>query len=272
MSTAKAKTINLLLYDGNLEGVICIEDSSWNAGELYSTPRESVEEQLKTDAVKKYGVYLLLSKDKVYVGQSSDLSKRITYHTVGKDWWETVVILTTSDNRLNHSDIDYLEAKLIEKLADGCVEGAPTRVTFCERDKSAVGQLDKLITKLREDGYRDIVILTCGTEETSIFFEHISNGKYKNKTKFTTCRKYKGLEADVIILVDVKKDTFCDDNVLLFYVGASRARIQLDILTTMTESDCVDVLKNNLHVEGKIRKGRRDLAKALKARALLEEQ
>ena len=115
MSTAKAKTINLLLYDGNLEGVICIEDSSWNAGELYSTPRESVEELLKTDAVKKYGVYLLLSKDKVYVGQSSDLSKRITYHTVGKDWWETVVILTTSDNRLNHSDIDYLEAKLIDK-------------------------------------------------------------------------------------------------------------------------------------------------------------
>ena len=157
------------------------------------------------------------------------------------------------------------------KLADGCVEGAPTRVTFCESDKSAVGQLDKLITKLKEEGYRDIVILTCGTEETSAFFEYIKDGKYKNKTKFTTCRKFKGLEADVIILVDVNKDTFCDDNVLLFYVGASRARIQLDILTTMSESDCVDVLKNNLHVEGKIRKGRRDLAKALKARALLEE-
>ena len=115
MSNAKAKTINLLLHEGNLNGVISLEDSSWNAGELYSAPRDSVSELLKMDACNKYGVYLLLSKDKVYVGQSSDLAKRITQHMVGKDWWESVVILTTSDNRFNHADIDYLENLLIEK-------------------------------------------------------------------------------------------------------------------------------------------------------------
>ncbi len=115
MANAKAKTINLLLYEGHLDGVISIEDSSWNSGELYSTPRDSVLELLDTDACKKYGVYLLLSKDKVYVGQSSDLSKRITQHTVGKDWWESVVILTTKDDSLTHSDIDYLESVLINK-------------------------------------------------------------------------------------------------------------------------------------------------------------
>ena len=42
MADAKAKTINLLLYEGDLEGVISIEDSSWNSGELYSAPRDSV--------------------------------------------------------------------------------------------------------------------------------------------------------------------------------------------------------------------------------------
>ena len=115
MSTAKAKTINLLLYEGDLGGVISIEDSSWNSGELYSSPRDSVSDLLDTDACNKYGVYLLLSKDKVYVGQSSDLAKRITQHTIGKDWWESVVILTTKDDSLNHSDIDYLETILIEK-------------------------------------------------------------------------------------------------------------------------------------------------------------
>ena len=51
----------------------------------------------------------------VYVGQSSDLSKRITQHKVGKDWWESVVILTTKDDSLTHSDIDYLESVLIDK-------------------------------------------------------------------------------------------------------------------------------------------------------------
>ena len=113
MSEAKQKTINLLLYDGDLSGVISMEASSWNSGELYSTPRESVDDLLKTDACKKSGVYLLLSKNMVYVGQASDLAKRITQHKVGKDWWESVVILTAKDNSLTHSDIDYLEATLM---------------------------------------------------------------------------------------------------------------------------------------------------------------
>lgn len=115
MAGAKAKTINLLLYEGNLSGVISIEDSSWNSGELYSAPRESVDELLDTDACKKYGVYLLLSQDMVYVGQASDLAKRVGQHKVGKNWWESVAILTTKDDSLNHSDIDYLESFLIDK-------------------------------------------------------------------------------------------------------------------------------------------------------------
>lgn len=44
MSEDKAKSINLLLYEGNLNGVISIEDSKWNSGELYSAPRESIVE------------------------------------------------------------------------------------------------------------------------------------------------------------------------------------------------------------------------------------
>lgn len=111
----KAKTINLLLYDGNLGGVISIEDSSWNSGELYSAPRASVQDLLNTDACNKYGVYLLLSNSMVYVGQSSDLARRLTQHSIGKDWWESAVILTTKDDNLTRSDIDYLEYVLIER-------------------------------------------------------------------------------------------------------------------------------------------------------------
>ena len=77
---AQAKIINLLLYDGTLSGVIRVENSSWNAGELFSSPRGSVSDLLKTGACNKYGVYLLLSADMVYVGQSSDLAKRLSQH------------------------------------------------------------------------------------------------------------------------------------------------------------------------------------------------
>lgn len=111
----RAKTINLLLYDGILNGVIGIEDSSWNSGELYSAPRASVQDLFKTDACNKYGIYLLLSNSRVYIGQSSDLAKRLAQHTIGKDWWESAVILTTKDDNLTRSDIDYLENVLIER-------------------------------------------------------------------------------------------------------------------------------------------------------------
>lgn len=110
---AKAKTINMLLNDGTLNGVISMENSSWHKGELYSAPRDSVDDLISTDACARYGVYLLLSEDMVYIGQASDLSKRIKQHIVGKSWWERVVILTTSDDSLNRGDLDYIEAYLI---------------------------------------------------------------------------------------------------------------------------------------------------------------
>lgn len=113
MADTKAKTINLLLYDGDLDGVISIEESNWNSGALYLAPRESVSELIETDACNKYGIYLLLSKNMVYVGQSSDLSKRITQHLSEKDWWESILILTTKADSFTHTDIDYLESVLI---------------------------------------------------------------------------------------------------------------------------------------------------------------
>lgn len=112
---AKAKTINLLLNDGSLNGVISMEDSSWNKGELYSAPRESADDLISSDACSRYGVYLLLSENMVYIGQASDLAKRIKQHVIGKSWWERVVILTTSDDSLTRADLDYIESILISK-------------------------------------------------------------------------------------------------------------------------------------------------------------
>ena len=105
MSNTKAKTIQLLLYDGTLNGVINIADSAWNPGEMYASPRNAVNELVSLD---KYGVYLLLSSERVYVGQAQDLERRIKQHLAGKDWWERVVLLTTQDDSFTRTDIDYL--------------------------------------------------------------------------------------------------------------------------------------------------------------------
>jgi hypothetical protein len=111
---AQAKTINLLLEDGTLSGLLLVEDTSWN-GRLLAAPKESISKLLQRQDVQQWGVYLLISEEKVYVGQTQDLKKRIHRHVKAKEWWEKAVLLTTKDDSLNRSDFDYLEAKLIEK-------------------------------------------------------------------------------------------------------------------------------------------------------------
>lgn len=115
MTGAKAKTVQLLLYDGSLSGVINIADSAWNPGEMYAAPRDSINELLNLTDGSRFGVYLLLDKDTVYIGQAQDLARRIKQHLAGKAWWTRVVLLTTIDDSLTRSDIDYLESCLIEK-------------------------------------------------------------------------------------------------------------------------------------------------------------
>lgn len=104
---------------------------------------------------------------------------------------------------------------------------------------------------------KDFVILTSKTEATSILRGAVANGIYRNKYRFSTCRKFKGLEADAVILVDVDADTFADNNILLYYVGTSRARLWLDIITTMDNEACTDVLQDAFEKRGHIREIRK---------------
>lgn len=86
------------------------------------------------------------------------------------------------------------------KVFEGAVKGTPAKIHFCDSVQNERERIDSIIDDLAADGYRDIVLLTCKTEATSILSDSVNNGKYRNKYLFTTCRKFKGLEADVVIL------------------------------------------------------------------------
>ncbi|MBQ6390903.1 MAG: ATP-binding domain-containing protein [Eggerthellaceae bacterium] len=130
------------------------------------------------------------------------------------------------------------------------------------------------IDALKEQGIDGIVILTCATESKSILRDHVVNGRWEQtKVPFYTCRRFKGLEADAVILVDVNTDTWADDGVaasyaagagLLYYTGASRARHELRIVCDLTEEECVEVLES-LGSEAK-RKPFQAFAKTLNAK------
>ena len=157
------------------------------------------------------------------------------------------------------------------KLFEDCVSGTPVKFLFCS-ENNVSENVDACIKQLLSDGFKDIVILSCKTEATSCLDIWVDSGLYKGKYRYSTCRKFKGLEADAVILVDVDEETFNKENVLLFYVGASRARIKLDIITTLDDEACRKVLEQKLEYKGRIKKPKRDLAKALKAIALVSDQ
>lgn len=172
MTNAKAKTIQLLLYDGTLSGVINIADSAWNPGEMYASPRASINELVSLD---KYGVYLLLSDERVYVGQASDLERRIKQHLAGKDWWERVVLLTTQDDSFTRTDIDYLESVLINKAE---------KAQSLDSDNKNRGN-DPKVDKFRR------VTLDQYLDEALFLMELIGISVFTNKKKKAAPRKKK---------------------------------------------------------------------------------
>lgn len=151
------------------------------------------------------------------------------------------------------------------KLLENAVKGTPAKIHFCDTEAKAMEELDMTIDNILAEGFKDVVILTCKTEDSSLLKSGIKDGRYRNKYRFTTCRKFKGLEADAIILIDVDGESFNPDNVLIYYVGTSRARLRLDVITMLSDEECLDILQNTLKRTGKIRKPRRELASALNA-------
>ena len=157
------------------------------------------------------------------------------------------------------------------KMVAGCVRGESPKVFILENEEQSIDHLDNTLEQLREEGISDIVILTCKTEESSMISQYCLDGYYQCNSKlyrFTTCRKFKGLEADAIILIDVTKKALNKPENLNFYVGASRARFYLNVICQMSEKDCMEVLTELTGKAEKIKRPKKALAAALNMRLL----
>lgn len=155
--------------------------------------------------------------------------------------------LTLYKNCRNTQKIADTSAKTLidfkPKLFDAAMLGSVPEMGFVT-DDNKIAMLDNCIASLLEDKITNIQILSCNSEGNSMYVDRIENDYYtyrRMKFPFTTCRKFKGLEADAVILVDVSKYSIMD-NSKLFYVGASRARMQLKILANLTDSDCREII------------------------------
>ena len=123
--------------------------------------------------------------------------------------------------------------------------------------------IDEQIRALNEVGINDIVILTCKTLAQSALkaqflvtgsrgmrFPAIAERWKKASVPVTTCRKFKGLEAEAVILIDVDQSMWEEPSSvydpfpgLMFYTGASRAKHELRIVCDMSGQECAQTLR-----------------------------
>lgn len=126
------------------------------------------------------------------------------------------------------------------------VLGDKPNLYIAKSKTEAVDYLAKVIRHYTDNGLnkRDIVILTVKTEESSILAGLSSVGPYRLSSElyskgilFTSARKFKGLESDVVIIVDMDEKSFENGEAKrVLYVGASRAKHYLDFVSVMNDT------------------------------------
>lgn len=113
--------------------------------------------------------------------------------------------------------------------------------------ESLIGGISDTIRFYTDKGYKknQITILTVKTLAKSILANRDSVCGYRLSVDgegegilFTTARKFKGLESDVVIIIDIDKDSFADGKAkCVFYVATSRAKHCLTYMSALTDEE-----------------------------------
>lgn len=108
--------------------------------------------------------------------------------------------------------------------------------------------VDKVLDKLEDIGVKETIILTPGAISDSCIYGRAKKSTNPNDAyvyymhgekeyKVTTCIKFKGLEADAVVMLDLTKNSFAGEKGMEFYVGTSRAKRYLDMIGTFTDEE-----------------------------------
>ena len=190
---------------------------------------------LKTDNGTFYVFY-----DKLQMIQSEKLPDFIE----NADCRLTLYKNCRNTKRIAETSFKPLQLNRPPKMFDSCMTGDKPTIAFCD-SKTAKSVLDKFIRESFGEGMENIQVVSCAADGKSIYSSNVTKGMYKQGSRqipFTTVRKFKGLEADHVILVDIDKNIIENDS-MLFYVGSSRAKFQLSVVAMMDDEDCTEVLK-----------------------------
>lgn len=143
------------------------------------------------------------------------------------------------------------------------VEGPVPKIHFWDKTEDLEEKLFACLDALSEEGFekKDIVCLTLRTEKDNCLFacrERLAG----RVNMFTTFRKFKGLESNVILIVDITKEHLFSRDLSL-YVAISRAKQSLHLFTSLNREECLSLV-NTLKGRKEKNKGKEKLARELK--------
>ncbi|WP_068305057.1 GIY-YIG nuclease family protein [Pararhodobacter sp. CCB-MM2] len=127
---AFGRTIQLFLVDGKPTGLRKATIHGWT-GLLFVSGASAFGDLTARDEVDRTGVYILSGPDpesagvtRVYIGSGNSVAERIKQSALKREFWETAITVTTSDDDLSKGHAEYLEARLIQ------LAGAAGRVSL----------------------------------------------------------------------------------------------------------------------------------------------
>jgi hypothetical protein len=119
--TTPGFSVRILLQDGEVEGVRFLEIANWTGMAILS-PRDRYLDLRSEPEFDRTGVYILTGPDpdyegviRSYIGRADNLRTRIDNHIKERDWWDSCLCFTTSDDSLTLTHIQFLEAALLEQ-------------------------------------------------------------------------------------------------------------------------------------------------------------
>lgn len=128
MAEAFGRTIQLFLVDGSPTGLIVATIHGWTGAVLVASQSTFSALTARPES-DRTGVYILYGPDpndglkmRAYIGEADSVRSRIVQSGNQREFWETAVVVTTSDDALTKGHVRYLEARLIElAIASGRV-------------------------------------------------------------------------------------------------------------------------------------------------------
>jgi hypothetical protein len=117
---AFGRTIQLFLVDGVPGGLIIASIHGWTGSVLVAS-QSTFGRLLARPEVDRTGIYILYGPDpqdplgsRAYIGEADSVRERVDRSAGDRGFWETAIVVTTSDEALTKGHVRYLEARLIE--------------------------------------------------------------------------------------------------------------------------------------------------------------